>query len=294
MVDIASTIVCPQWNIEVKGPVYGNADNPLSRFNLYNLNIDLRSVNYQWELFRIRNTVHSQISFSRLITDSGQFNAIKIESDLNRYPADDIGASALSSSGVSNLDKAFATGTNAGLMAYRDSFPPFSMGFSEVLFGNNANISGVDCRGRIGIYGPFQAITYIAAGQIRFDDTASGLLSLSFLTPSSSGVDAIVANKIATIEIEENYFLNPGSDFITVESGNIVIGENTYAVGYSGHGVRFSRQNAQVTTTVSPAALTGATGDLYFAGGVGTTAHPAADAIATDALGNSFAYISTP
>jgi len=294
VVDIASTIVCPRWNIEINGPTYGNADNSLSRFNIYNLNLDLRSVNYQWDLFRIRNTVQSQISFVRIITDSGQFAAIKIESDLNQYPADDIGASALSSSGVSNLDKAFATATNAGLMTYRDSFPPVSFGFSEILFGNNSNISCVDCRGRIGAYGPFQRLTYLAMGSLKLDDTASGLLSLSFLTPTSSGNDAITANKIATVEIEENFFLNPGNDFITVESGDIVIGENTYSVGYTGHGVRFFQMNARVTTRVSPAALTGATGDLYFAGGVGTVAHPAADAIATDALGNSFAYISTP
>jgi hypothetical protein len=94
--------------------------------------------------------------------------------------------------------------------------------------------------------------------------------------------------------VEENYFAGGGLDIFSIFSGDIEIGENTYAVGNAGHGIRFEQFSARVSTRVSPAALTGATGDIYFAGGVGTTAHPVADAIATDGLGNSFAYISTP
>jgi len=294
VVDIASTIVCPRWNIEIKGPTYGNDSNSLSRFNLYNLNLDLRSASYQWDNFRIRNTVESQISLVRIITDSGQFSAIKLESNLNLFPAADVGAAILASSGVTNIDKSAATATNAGLMSYRTEYPPFAIGFSEVLIHNNSRINCVDLRGQMGIYGAFQSLNYCAIGFLRLDDTASGRIELCFFTPISAGTDAILVRKAATIEINENYFASPGSDIISTYSGKLVIGENTYAVGYTGYGLRFDRYSTQAVTTVAPAALTGATGDIYFGGGVGATAHPAADAIATDALGNSFAYISTP
>jgi len=293
VVDIASTIACPRWDIRVDGPTYGNDTNALSRFNMFNLNIDLRSPTYQWENFRINNKAESQMSLCRIITDSGQFSAIRLESNLNIRPAADVGAAVLASSGVTNLDKP-ATATNAGLMSYRTSFPPFANGFSEVLIYGNARISAVDLGGRIGVYGPFQELTYVATGMLRIDDAGSGTVSLCYFTPTSAGSDAVVIRKAATLLIEENYFSSPGNDMFNIFSGDIQIGENTYAVGYTGHGLRFEQFNARAATRVSPAALTGATGDIYFAGGVGTTAHPAADAIATDSLGNSFSYISTP
>jgi hypothetical protein len=293
VVDIASTIACPRWDIRVNGPTYGNDTTPLSRFNMFNLNIDMRSATYQWENFRIKNTTESQISLCRIITDNGQFSAIRLESNLNIRPAADVGAAVLASSGVTNLDKP-TTATNAGLMAYRDEFPPFSNGFSEVLIYGTPRISSVDAGGRIGVYGPFQELTYVATGLLRIDDAGSGTVSLCFLTPTGSGSDAIVIRKAATLLIEENYFASPGNDMFNIFSGDIQIGENTYAVGYTGHGIRFEQFNARVATRVSPAALTGATGDIYFAGGVGTTAHPAADAVATDGLGNTISYISTP
>jgi hypothetical protein len=293
VVDIASTIACPRWDIRVNGPTYGNDTTALSRFNMYNLNIDMRSASYQLENFRLKNTTESQISFCRIITDSGQFSAIRLESNLNIRPAADVGAAILASSSVANLDKP-TTATNAGLMSYRDNFPPFSAGFSEVLIYGTPIISSVDLAGRLGVYGPFSGLTYVAAGQFRIDDASSGTISLCFFTPVNAATDAIFIRKVATLLVKGNYFAGGGLDIFSIFSGDIEIGENTYAVGNAGHGIRFEQFSARVSTRVSPAALTGATGDIYFAGGVGTTAHPVADAIATDGLGNSFAYISTP
>jgi hypothetical protein len=72
----------------------------------------------------------------------------------------------------------------------------------------------------------------------------------------------------------------------------VVVGNITKGT-FTGHGFRFAAGNAQVVVGADPAALTGTTGDIHFPGAVGTTAFPAADAAATDSLGNVFARIET-
>lgn len=290
VVSIASTITCPKWTIKVDGPDWG-ASAPLTRFNIWNLNIDLSdSTNYR--SFRIRNTVQSQISLVRLINEGSQFECIRIESDINRYYADDFAAPSLANSNVSNLNTPVGSGTNVGVMSYRTSFPPPTGGFSEVIIGNNAYVKGLDCIGRVGVYDQIQQINTCAIGQLRGYDFSSGGIYVSYVSGISAN-PAIVFNLSNLWEIDENY-LATGSSVITVETGDIVLGQNTYGLGFTDYGISFGQHSARVSTNVSPTLCTGALGDIYFRGGVGVTVYPLSDAIVTDSLGNTFAYILTP
>jgi len=288
IVQPASSITCPKWDFEVTGGTFGQS-TPQSRFNIMNLVIDIRSDTYKRDNFRLRNTVSSSLSFVTLISKTGQTSHIQIESDLNNAPPYDATAYLSGASGVINQNKP-ATAENAGLLVYREGFPPATFGFDEIQIGQAIEIHSIDCGGRLTIKHSQGVINSISAGAVRWENGASGGLYVSYISGNSAG-PAIDVYHGGSIHIDQNY-LKAGLDAFEIGIGIINVTGNTHGT-FTGYGFRFSRGLGYVVTQQDPASWSGTTGSIYFAGGVGATAFPAANARVTDAIANFFARIET-
>jgi hypothetical protein len=282
------TIVCPKWDIEIKGGQFGE-DSAESRFNIYNLNIDIRSATYDSNNFRLANSVDSQMSFVTHISESDQFSHLTIESNLNNSPAFDVDAVNSSTSEVVNQQKPTGA-SNAGLLVYRDSFPPASFSFSEVIIRHAEIVQAVDCGGRMTLKANIGQLNNIAAGVVRIENGSSGGIYVSYISGNASGA-AIHCYFGGSVSIQNNY-LQAGQDAIEIEQAAVEVSGNIHGT-FTGHGFRFGRGFGYVASQEDPSGWVGTTGAIYFAGGVGTTAFPAADARVTDTIANFYARIET-
>lgn len=283
-----TTITCPKWDIEVKGGVFGTTELQ-SRFNLYNLTIDIQSATYKRGNFRIKNDADSQIAFVTLKASSDQFSNLIIESNLNNSPAYDVGAQYSATTDVTNLQKP-TTGENAGLLVWREGFPPATYGFDEVIVRHADDIHSIDCAGRLTVHESIGSLNTFAAGVVRFENGASGGVYIGFISGNSAGA-AIWLYHGGSVKAQVNY-LQAGQDAFQVDQGMLTVSGNNHGT-FTGYGFRFSQGLGYVVTTEDPTSWAGTTGAIYFAGGVGTTAFPAADARVTDAIANFFARIET-
>lgn len=282
-------IICPKWDIEMRGGLFGSASAE-SRFNIYNLIIDIDSDTYKHDNFRISNGVDSQLSFVTFSSDSDQFSCIQIESNLNNAPAYDTDAVNSSTSQVINQQKPSGA-NNAGLLVYRTSFPPATYDFSEVIVRNAEIIQAVDCAGRLTIKANVGQLNTIAAGVVRLENGAVSGLYLSYISGDTTG--GAVHLYYAGILNAQNNYLQAGQDAFHVIRGNLIVLNNIHGT-FTGYGFRFGDGFGYVSCSEDPSGWVGTTGAIYFAAGVGTTAFPAADARVTDTIANFFARIETP
>lgn len=282
-------IICPKWDIEMKGGQFGST-SAQSRFNIYNLIIDIDSDTYKQDNFRISNSVDSQISFVTFSADSDQFSTLQIESNLNNAVAYDTDAVNSSTSQVINQQRPVGA-NNAGLLVYRTSFPPAAYDFSEVIVRHAEIIQSLDCAGRLTIKSDIGQLNTIAAGVVRIENAADVGIFISYISGDPSG-GAVHSYFGGAINAQQNY-LQSGQDAFHLIKGELFVQNNIHGT-FTGYGFRFDVQFAYVSCIQDPSSWVGTTGAIYFAGGVGTTAFPAADARATDGLANFFVRIETP
>lgn len=281
-------IVCPVWDIQIKGSIHGNTTDELSRFNLLNLQIDLGSASVKRGNFRLKNTVNSEIAFVTLQNASDQFEGVQIESNLNNAPSEDPNAQLSATLDVTNLDKPSGA-DNAGLLVGRSDFPPPTFGYDCIQMRHAEEIRAVDTPGAVSILADVGQVNTCGMGQLRFENGASGGFYVCYLYGANQTVDVEFGGSIKS---EVNY-LKGGVDAFKIKQGVMSVNGNTHGV-YSGYGFRFDQEYGYVCTSQDPAPWAGTTGAIYFAAGIGTTAFPAANTRATDAIGNFFGRIDTP
>ena len=285
------SINCPRWDMQLKGPTHGDANSALSRFNLFNLNIDVSSASVKWENFRLRNSVDTQIAFVTFTSAADQFEHCQIESNLNGSDPYDPNAGLSATLQVANFNHVTGGVDNAGLLVYRTGFPPATFGFDDVQIRHAAMVKSVDTAGRMNVLANFGEIRNCAIGQLRFENGASGGIYKDYISGDSAG-PAVEVLFGGSLDIQANY-LESGQDAFEIIQARLTVNQNTHGT-FSGYGFRFGQRTAYVCTQMDPSGWVGTTGAIYFAGGVGVTAFPAANARATDAIANFFARIDTP
>jgi hypothetical protein len=277
------SLVCPRIDIGLNGPTYGTSSS-LSRFNLYNIDIDIRSATYETDNFRLKCSCDSQISFARIISED-EFQFLRLYSNLNISPAYDTTAHMVSTLSINNLNKPTSS-YGAGLLSYRTAGATF--GFDEIIVSEQAELSAVDCRGVLSAHGNIDKLDTCAMGTCKFVDGASGGVYVCFISGDSAAF-AVNIEHGGSIKIEQCY-LKGGLDAFKIKQGILAITGNDHGT-FTGYGFRFDRQIGYVVCSEDPSSWSGGTGAIYFAGGVGTTAFPAANARVTDAIANFFARI---
>lgn len=287
VIEPTATIVCPRWDLNVRGGTYGN-DNSESRFNIFNINVDIRGTTKR-DNFRLRNSCSTTMSFVTFISTSNQYEHLWVESDLNNSPPQDAGAYLSGDSTITNQNKPTSFDC-AGLLIYRDNFPPITYGFDEIKIGRHATVHAFDCGGRATVISSIEQINVCAAGTFKWENGACGGLFLSFIDGDATG-PAIDVQHGGSVLIKNNY-LKAGLDAFEIDIGMVNVLANIHGT-FTGYGFRFGQEIGYVATSQDPSAWAGGTGAIYFAGGVGATAFPAIDTRVTDAISNFFARIET-
>jgi hypothetical protein len=286
VVQPASSITCPKWDLQVRGGTFGLTTTGQARFNIMNLNLDIRSATFKHDNFRLRNTVSTSLSFVSILSGADQYGHIQLESDLNACPPYDTTAYLAGASGVINQNKP-AGADNAGLLVWRES--GWGFGYDEIQVRRADAIRSVDCRGRLTIKESIGQLNTIAIGTCKWDNGASGALYISYVSGDVSGpaIELLHAGSIRT----EQCYLEAGLDAFKVCQGMLIVNGNDHGT-FTGYGFRFCQGLGYVVTSQDPASWVGTTGAIYFAGGVGTTAFPAgANARVTDTIANFFGRI---
>lgn len=294
IVEPARTIQAQTWNLECQGPKNVNDPNEeASRFNLYNLKIDIRGAFNKENQFVARNSVTTQLSFVTLIYDNTDYSFCRLECDINQNKSYDTSGAALAASGISNLDAGIlGTGTNCGLLLYRTD--GISVGFVEFRIQGAANqIAAIDARGLCQVATRMDQLTRCGLGIVQSYYGASCGFYLNLLTgyAGSSSIDLYSAGPW---HVDVCYF-EAGGNMFRIKFGQlrVVVGNIVKGGTFTGHGFRFDEGAGAVVVNADPAALVGTGGAIHFNGGVGTVAFPIADAMQTDSLGNTFARIET-
>jgi len=293
VVEPSPSITCSTFDFELRGTSWKYNDDRSARFNLVNLKIDLTVGLGEYNQFRVRNSCHSNLSFVKLIADAGMSGYCVLESPLNYYFSWDTAVESQSQSGLNNIDNYFfGNQGNAGLQLYREDFPPVSFTPEECrILPGAEDIVGLDCRGRISAVASCGALHQSAIAYLIANQGYAGTVQQCLLSGRADG-SAIYIYQGAYAECNVNYFLK-GRDCIKITTGDLYINQCVAAAVFTGHGIVFGRGSGRVVTHDNPATLTGAVGDVHFAGGVGTTAYPIANAQITDSLGSFFSYITT-
>lgn len=284
IVQPTAVVSCPQWNFEVHGPTWGDNGTEKSRFNLFNLFLDISDASIDTNNFVIRNTVESQFSFVNVEATTGQFNFVHVESPINRSVSADISAATLATTEITNLDKIL----NAGLFITHDAGPDVTR--KEVTISKSVWVEGIDSRGIVDHIGSFGYVGSNAAGVMSFNQGAGGYVALNYVTGDSTDAGFQVINGIA-LEITVNY-VKGGQDGVRAVHAGMQYSGNIHGT-LTGHGFRYEAQ-ASITVPEDPTALAGATGAIWFPAGTGTTAFPAADTFAVDTVANIFSRPITP
>ena len=294
IIEPSITLNCQTINLALSGPK--NVKHTTvegSRFNLINMKIDVAGIDNASDHFVLQNNLLSQISFVTLIYASGISNWCKIESDLNQNRSTDTGIAALSEADINNLDMGNEFyQTCSGLLIYRTTTPDGSA--NEFQISKLARyVSAIDCRGRAYVTAHMETITRCGFGRIFADHGATCSLALCLISGYPTG-SLLYLYSCGQWTVDVSHFDN-GLDIFQLNFGKlrVVAPSNVTKGTITGHGVRFDRGNAQMAVNANPFTWTGVAGAIYFGGGVGTVAFPAADRIQTDSLGNIFARIDT-
>lgn len=297
IVEPPTTVTCQTWNLECKGPkniLDANAES--ARFALWNMNIDLTGAYNEGNNFVCRNSCRSLLSFVSLQYDAAMVNFAKLEGDINENRNYSTAGATYANTGITNLDSGFeiTNRTCCGLALVKQGAVP-DVGITELYIqGAARRISAIDCRGLVSVRAQMEQLTRSAFSVVNFHDMSSGLFWLNYLSgyAASSSFYMVAAG---LWRLGECWF-EAQRDLVRAEYGTLDIDDPT-SITVTGtptdYGFVFGRGNAQVVVNGDPASLAGTLGAIWFAGGVGVTAFPAADAMATDALGNTFARIIT-
>lgn len=259
-----------------------------SKFNILNLNIDFSDSTISDNEFVLNNQVETIFSFVTIINNA----TCRIKSDLNRYAAIDTELNALSQSNLVNLTNANGNGTCCGLNFYRESWPPASYSSDEIVISVPAKyVCALNCLGKLVVEGT-SGLTLIrsAMGQL-FGRLASSCYGVFLLTQGDLD-NSVEIDSGASWRLDYLYMQQPYIG-IMITQGVLRLGPGSKAYNISGYGVYFGKGHSTVFTDQSLAWLAIGSNDIHFPGGVGDVAFPIADAIQTDSLGNTLAYIST-
>jgi len=263
-----------------------------ARFNLWNLNIDIRGAYSQENQFVLSSEVETQISFCTLITDNTDFDFAKIESNLNWHRSWDLYATPYSNCTIDNLDLGVeGDQTNCGLLFYCTTMPNPS--YTEMKIQNRARkVAAVDGRGLCNVSTLMSSLSRCAIGTLIADEGASCEFALNLISGNGAFPSINLKNTGPWTVTACHFFEGSNMFSLRLAKLRVVVGSITKGT-LTGYGFLFDKGNAQVVVNDDPAALAGTTGSIWFPGAVGATAFPAADAAATDSLGNIFARIET-
>jgi hypothetical protein len=296
IVEPPTTVTCQTWNLECKGPKnILDANSESARFALWNMNIDLTGAYNEGNQFVCRNSCRSLLSFVSLQYEAGMSNFAKLESDLNENRNYSPAAYTYANTGITNLDN--GTGgnrTSCGLALVKQGAVP-TVGVTELYIqGAARRISAIDCRGLVSVRARMDILEASAFSVVELADMSSGQFWLNYVSgyAASSSFYMVYAGLWTLGEC----WFEEGGEIVGATFGTLHIADPTSLTisgTFTNVGFIFGRGNAHVVVNADPATLTGTLGNIWFAGGVGVTAFPAADAMATDALGNTFARIIT-
>lgn len=296
IVEPPTTVTCQTWNLECKGPKnILDANSEASRFALWNMNIDLTGAYNEGNNFVCRNSCRSLLSFVSLQYDDTMSNFAKLESDINDNRNFSTAGVTYANTGITNIDNGVSGNrTGCGLALVRKAGVP-TVGSTELYIqGAARRISAIDCRGLIQVLAQMEILGYSAFTVVELAGMSSGLFWLNYVSgyAASSSFYMVAAG---LWRMGECWF-EGGGNVVKAEFGTLDIDDPssiTITGTFTNVGFLFGRGNAHVVVNGDPAGMARTLGNIWFAGGVGVTAFPAADAMATDALGNTFARIIT-
>jgi hypothetical protein len=298
IVEPSITLSCQTINIQMKGPsqIYPVTFNA-SRFNLMNLAINLDgppTVTYS-KNFLLKNDMESQISFVTLISES-KAEPIYLESSLNRYRSVDSDISTYLNSTIHNIDGAVSQGSPAGLLCYNPD-PGSIYTYNALIIKGAEFIRCVECFGVTEVNKADVDIQLCGFGKLRGDGGSNAFVNRCLFSGFDDAIQLLYCGEwtVKRSVLTDNA---GGINLLWITVGRVHLFPDTIAIssgfGITGRTVYYNRGAAAVFVNTDPAALIGGGGAIWFPGGVGVTAFPAADAMATDNLGNTFSYISTP
>jgi hypothetical protein len=294
VVEPSATILCPAIDLEISGPTFRDSGYRAARVNLLNLTLDIRGSVAKYNQVRIRNSCHTNVSFVALLAESGQSGYCVIESPLNYYKSWDPDVVTLSQTAITNLDVRYFSSTNCGFLLARTDWPLVSFTPEEcrILPGAEDTV-GLDARGRIVAKNYFGSLKMSALGFVQITEGGIGEIQQSLLSgrTSEACVSVLQGN---FVELNINYFKG-GGNCLEVQNGDVWLSTNSSggAAAFTGYGLEFSPGQARVFCADDPTPLIGATGQILFSNAVGApVVWPGANAIKTDALGNSVSYIT--
>lgn len=301
IIEPAITLTCQTVNIEMSGPdnVLAATQNA-SRFNMMNLVLDLTGSLPPYNTSRnfvLHSQLESQISFVTISTES-KVEPIFVESNLNRYRScDNDFSGSLIHSTIDNIDGPVVQGSQCGVIFYNPD-PGSIYTYNAAIIKGAEFVRCVECWGVIEVRKAEIDLQLCGIGQLRGDGGASCQLYRCAL--SANGADTIKLLYCGEWKVQRVVLSDSGgaANLLWILVGVVHLFPDTMDIltgfGISGQTVHHSFGNAQVFVNTDPAALIGGAGAIWFPGGVGVTAFPAADAMATDNLGNTFSWILTP
>ena len=300
IIEPAITLSCQTVNIKCSGP-----DNVLAatqntaRFNVFNLVLDLTGSMPPYNTSRnfvLRSDLESQISFVTISTES-KVEPIFIESNLNRYRSCDNDIATYLHASIDNIDGEVAQGSQCGVILHNPD-PGSIYNFNWAIIKGSEFVRCIECYGVIEVTKSNIDLQLCGIGQIRGDGGTCCQLSRCAL--SASAVDAIKLLYCGEWTIQRLVLsdFSGAQNLLWIIVGVVHLHPSTIdyvpGVAFAGYTVFHNRGNAQIFCDTDPTVISGGTGDIWYSGGVGATAFPAADNMATDNLGNTFSYISTP
>jgi len=293
IVEPSTTVSCQAWNLECSGPKNVlDANSEASRFSLWNMKIDIAGAFNERNHFVVRNSCRTMLSFVQLNYDTGISDFCKLECDINQNSNYNTAAAAEVEGSIANLDKGVGAGSCCGFSLYRASGP--TVGSVEcTIQGAAKQISAIDSNGLLSVRCPVNQLNFSAFTVVECAQFSSGGFYNNYVL-GYVGSSSIYLYQASGWHVGYCH-LEGGGNMFKVVIGKLLLTPDTISKGtFTGHGFVFDKGNGQVVVDGNPAALVGTAGALYFAGGVGTLAFPAADAMQTDSLGNTFARIETP
>lgn len=300
IIEPSITLTCQTVNIECSGPDNVlNADASSSRFNMFNMILDLTGSMPAYNSTRnfvLNSALESQISFVTVSSES-KTEPIFIESNLNRYRACDADIDLYIHSSIDNMNGPVLQGSQCGVIFYNPD-PGSIYTYNFAVIKGAEFVRCIECYGIVEVRKAHLDLQLCGIGQVRGDVGASCQLYRCAL--SAGGSDTIKLLYCGAWTIQRVLMSDPvgAQNFLWIIVGVVHLFPDTIdyvsGFGYTGYTVYHNRGNAQIFCNTDPSLIVGGAGAIWYSGGVGATAFPVADAMASDALGNTFSYISTP
>lgn len=288
------TLKCQRINLEVIGPSNYSINYDACRLNIMNLNIDIRGSYVDSYQFILKSTVESQISFVTIITNDSNHHEVVLRSNLNQYLSADDNITTYTETALDNIDLSVAS--CCGIQMYNpDSITPTSI---SLVIENADAIRCIDTREEAYIIGNVRSLIMCCMGLVNGTDSPVCVFSRNMVDGDAS-YHSFYFDNCGTWRISNVVLTTNGQNIFYCKTVNLWIDLSTLSFAgstFTGFAFYYHFQgNNRILVNTSTAAIAAATAnDIHFAGGVGTVAFPGADAMVTDALGNTFSYISTP